>query len=227
MWHSDSCQRACYKHCFCQWELAGLRCFSVTLAATASWLPGLGLTVGGLGEAREPMSPRPCGPTASCRRSTSGCVTDQGSWPDPINRSWQEARQEMQARLYWGVCYSRGEREQTTGSPPAAWGEVSLFPIWGEGGGGSRNWSGWRGLPSGLPTPLVELSAGGRCSALLLLRTLCFCFRLLRSGSWVFWSLCIFWIQNVPQLCTCPWGRRQSGTTECLSMHALACTCCF
>lgn len=59
MWHSDSCQRACYKHCFCQGELAGPRCFSVTLAATASWLPGLGPTVGGLREAREPMPPIP------------------------------------------------------------------------------------------------------------------------------------------------------------------------
>ena len=31
-------------------------------------------------------------------------VTDQGSWSSLINRNWQEARQETQARLY---CYSR------------------------------------------------------------------------------------------------------------------------
>ena len=40
--------------------------------------------------------------------------TNQGSWPSPINRNWPEARQEMQARLYWGPCCSRGEREQVT-----------------------------------------------------------------------------------------------------------------
>ena len=28
----------------------------------------------------------------------------------------------------------------------------------------------------------------------------CFCSRLFKSGSWGFWSLCIFWVQNFPQL---------------------------
>ena len=28
----------------------------------------------------------------------------------------------------------------------------------------------------------------------------CFCSRLFKSGSWGFWSLCIFWVQNLPQL---------------------------
>ena len=41
------------------------------------------------------------------------------------------------------------------------------------------------------PLPLVVLCAGGMHSALLLLLTLCFCFWLLRSGSWAFWTFCI------------------------------------
>ena len=39
---------------------------------------------------------------------------------------------------------------------------------------------------SGLPTPLVVLSAGGMPSTLLLLPIPCFCYRLFKSGSWVF-----------------------------------------
>ena len=42
--------------------------------------------------------------------------TDQGSWPSLINRKWYEARQEIQARLYWGPCCSSGEWDQVTGS---------------------------------------------------------------------------------------------------------------
>ena len=34
--------------------------------------------------------------------------------PSPINRNWLKAKQEIQARLYWGPCCSRGERERTT-----------------------------------------------------------------------------------------------------------------
>ena len=45
-----------------------------------------------------------------------GNDTDQGSWPSPINRNWLQTRQEIQARLYWGPCCSRGEWEQVTGS---------------------------------------------------------------------------------------------------------------
>lgn len=44
MWHSDSCQHACYKHSFCHQELAGPCCFSASTAATASWLPDPGLS---------------------------------------------------------------------------------------------------------------------------------------------------------------------------------------
>ena len=33
-------------------------------------------------------------------------ITTQGSWPSPVNRNWLEARQEIEARLYWGLCYS-------------------------------------------------------------------------------------------------------------------------
>ena len=30
-------------------------------------------------------------------------LTDQGSWPSPINRSWLNARQVLRTRLYWEV----------------------------------------------------------------------------------------------------------------------------
>ena len=38
--------------------------------------------------------------------------TDQASWPSPININSLQARQEIQARLYWGSCCSSGEWEQ-------------------------------------------------------------------------------------------------------------------
>ena len=43
-------------------------------------------------------------------------VTDQGSWPSPINRNWLEARQEIQPRLYWWSLLYSGKPEQVTGS---------------------------------------------------------------------------------------------------------------
>ena len=48
-------------------------------------------------------------PHIECHKSD----TSQGSWPSLIDRNWLEARQEIQARLYWGLCCSRGEQEQT------------------------------------------------------------------------------------------------------------------
>ena len=64
--------------------------------------------------------------------------------------------------------------------PAVSW-ACSTYGVTGRGG--SRSRSGWRGGPGGLPTPLVVLSAEGMCSALLFLPTLCFCLRLLKSGS--------------------------------------------
>ena len=67
--------------------------------------------------------------------------TDQGPWPSSINRNLLEARQEIQARLYWGPCSSRGEQKQVkvslARSPRrgAGW-----FPIWVGGWGVSRGW---------------------------------------------------------------------------------------
>ena len=43
-------------------------------------------------------------------------VTDYGSSPSPVNRNWIEAKQEIQARLCWGLCGSRREQNQTTAS---------------------------------------------------------------------------------------------------------------
>ena len=47
------------------------------------------------------------------------------------------------------------------------------------------------GLGNLLTTQVVSCS-GDMCTLPLLLSTLCFCSRLFRSNSWVFWSLCIF-----------------------------------
>ena len=62
-----------------------------------------------------------------------------------INRNWSDARQEIQARLYWGLCCSRREQEQVTVSLPGSprgGGAVSWLIIWGE----RRLWSkGWAG----------------------------------------------------------------------------------
>ena len=38
-----------------------------------------------------------------------------GSWPSLVNRNWWEARQEIQARLYWGSYCTR--REKTSNIP--------------------------------------------------------------------------------------------------------------
>ena len=41
-------------------------------------------------------------------------VTNQGSWPSPVNRNWPEARQEIQTKLYWGPCCNKWDQEQTS-----------------------------------------------------------------------------------------------------------------
>ena len=58
--------------------------------------------------------------------------TAQGSWPSPVNRNWSEARQEIQARLYWGPCYSVGSKnkQQVPLLAPQGAG-ASLLLIWG------------------------------------------------------------------------------------------------
>ena len=64
-----------------------------------------------------------------------------------INRNWSEARQKIQARLYWGPCYSREDQGQVTDSLAfSLTGEwASWFLIWGEGRGVSKG--GLGGLP--------------------------------------------------------------------------------
>ena len=89
-----------------------------------------------------------------------------------INGNWSEARQEIQARLYWGPCCSRGEWEQTTGSfacslPEWGWAcslrgvRVGVCP-----GVGLEGWLRW------FAHPLVRVSCRGRGSTLLLLQAL-------------------------------------------------------
>ena len=34
-------------------------------------------------------------------------ATNKGPWPCSITRNWSEARQEIQAKLYWGPCYTQ------------------------------------------------------------------------------------------------------------------------
>ena len=61
--------------------------------------------------------------------------------------------------------------------------------------------SGQRGGLDGLPTPWVVLCAGRmRSKYPAFTANTCFCSRHFKSGSWVFWSLGIFFVQNLPQL---------------------------
>ena len=81
----------------------------------------------------------------------SGCDSDQGSWPCPTNRNWSEARQEIQTRLYWDPCCSRGE--QTTGSLAGSLPEgVRAGSVYGVRVGVCTGVSRRGGL-GGLPTP--------------------------------------------------------------------------
>ena len=125
------------------------------------------------------------------KRRQCGFSIRQGSWPSPVNRTWLEARQEIQARLYWGLWCSRGNENKR---------QVSLLAPWV--GGKLVSYTGWgynvsKGCPRGglgvFPTPLVLLSAEGMHSILLLLLIPCFSSRLFTSGSMVFLkSLSIF-----------------------------------
>ena len=55
-------------------------------------------------------------------------VTDHGSCPFPVSRNWSEARQEIQARLYWGLCCSMGKWDQL-----CKWrGQACSLMGWGE-----------------------------------------------------------------------------------------------
>ena len=97
-----------------------------------------------------------------------GDVTDQSSWPSPITRNWLEAREEIQAKFYWGPCCWSREREQTAGSLAHSMGEGSWFLTCGvrvQGMGVSRVWAGGVACPS-----LRWWCVQGTCSVP------CFCF---------------------------------------------------
>ena len=89
-----------------------------------------------------------------------------------INRNWLQAWQEIQARLHWYPCCSRGQWEQTadglacTLSPR---GGTSLFLIWGEAQIVSRGQAG--GVAWVFCPPLRCCCVQGACSVP------CFCFQ--------------------------------------------------
>ena len=98
----------------------------------------------------------------------------------PQSIEWLKARQEIQARLYWGPCCSSREWKQVTSSlackEPGSW-----FLILGEGRGVSRGWGG--GVAQGVCPPLWWCWVQGACTVP------CFCSGLCRSGSWGFFGL--------------------------------------
>ena len=123
----------------------------------------------------------------------------------PNQQNWLETRQEIQARFYWGPCCSRRENQNKQHFPllvcSPSRGKLLLYLrggqwcVWG---------SSWRGGLGVLPTPQVVVCAGGMCSTLLSLPTPCFCSRLLKSGNWVVWSLCILLgPEFAPSTCAC------------------------
>ena len=125
------------------------------------------------------------------KRRQCGFSIRQGSWPSPVHRTWLQARQEIQARLYWGLWHSRGNENKR---------QVSLLAPWV--GGKLVSYMGWgysvsKGYPRGgvgvFPNPLVVLSAEGMHSTQLLLLIPYFSSRFFRRGSMVFLkSLSIF-----------------------------------
>ena len=108
------------------------------------------------------------------------CVTKQGSW--------LETRQEIQARLSLGPCYSReGKNEQAVllacslrRGHSLKWGKGCVQALGGRGGLGVYLPLRWRCVQGPFTVPYFRS-------------------RLFKSGSWVFWSLCMFWVQNLPQ----------------------------
>ena len=103
-----------------------------------------------------------------------------------INRNWLETRQEIQARLYWDPCCSRGSENKQ--QVPL----LVLFP-WAGGRACSLYWVrvgvcpgiGWRAGLGG-----IECREHMPYPA--------FCSGLFKSGSWVFWALCIFCPEFAP-----------------------------
>ena len=104
-----------------------------------------------------------------------------------INGNWSEARQEIQARLYWDPFCAGGSKNKQQfpllacslrGNelvPYVRWGYVQV------------QGSGWND-GSGCLLPFWWCCVQGSCAVP------CFCSRLFRSGRWSFWSLFFFWI---------------------------------
>ena len=118
-------------------------------------------------------------------------VTNQSSWPPPINRNWLEVRQEIQARLSWGPAAAEGsENKQQVPLPAPSLSGAELAPYGGWGWGCvQRVADGWLRWCAPLRWRCRQ-EAGTE---------FCFCSRLFNSGSWVFWSLCIFCPETAPK----------------------------
>lgn len=109
----------------------------------------------------------------------------------PVNRTWLQARQEIQAKLYWGLWYSRGNENKRQVSLLAPWvgGKLVSYMRWGYSV--SKGYS--KGGVGVFPTPLVVFRAEGMHSTQLLLLIPYFSSRFFRRGSMVFLkSLSIF-----------------------------------
>ena len=102
-------------------------------------------------------------------------------------------------RAFWGLVPAAWEVR--TGSLLSLQGGVSAFLTWGQGGvltgAWLEAWARWCAHPFG----------GGVCRGpaqyLAFAPDLCFCSGLFRSGSWVFWSLCIFCPEFAPTVRAC------------------------
>ena len=68
--------------------------------------------------------------------------TDQGSWPFPINRNWSEARQEIQAKLYWDSGWLQGSENKQQLLLLVPQGPGELVPFMGLGSSKSRGRAG-------------------------------------------------------------------------------------
>ena len=118
-----------------------------------------------------------------------------------INRNWSEARQEIQARLYWGPCCSREEREQVTDSLACLFPKVgaSSFLIRNEGRDVSRGLA--RRVAWVVCPPFRWCCVQGACTVP------CFCYQLpvFAPGSsevavGLFCGFFVSFVQNLPQL---------------------------
>ena len=108
-----------------------------------------------------------------------------------------------------GPLLQQGEQEQITGSPACLIleGVVGLVFKWSEGRAYPRVES--EGLPRWFAHRLGGAVCRGLCNTRLLLPSLCFCSRLFKNSSWVFWFLCIHCPECAPTVHACSYFQSQ------------------